>query len=232
MTLEGKLAVVTGASRGIGKAIARALHAAGAEVIITGRHQETLEAAAKAIGERCHPYVCDQSDPEAITAMAMKIQLERGAPDILINNAGMMQSRPVGQIPLEMWDAVIATNLTGVFLVTQAFLQGMIGKEQGDIIMISSMSGKKGDPGASVYAASKFGVQGFAQSLMYEVRKHNIRVMVLNPSRVDTAEGVSATEDPRGHTLHADDLASTIVHLVTLPRRTMIRDMDIYGTNP
>lgn len=232
MTLEGKLAVVTGASRGIGKATAKALHAAGAEVVITGRHKETLEAAAKDIGERCHPYVCDQSDPEAIAAMAMKVQLERGAPNILVNNAGMMQSRPVGQMPLEMWDAVIATNLTGVFLVTQAFLQGMIGKEQGDIIMISSMSGKKGDPGASAYAASKFGLQGFSQSLMYEVRKHNIRVMVINPSRVDTAEGTSPTEDPRGHTLHADDLASTIVHLVTLPRRTLIRDMDVYGTNP
>jgi len=229
--LAGKIAVVTGGSRGIGQAIAKALYEEGATVAITGRHEETLRQSAKQIGERCHPFVCDQKDPTAIQKMASRVIEKLGNPDILVNNAGMMRSEYVQEMPLELWNAVLATNLTGVFLTTQAFLPGMIGKDRGDIVMISSMSGKKGDPGASAYAASKFGVQGFSQSLMYEVRKHNIRVMVLNPSSVDTNQRTSV-ENGKGLTLHADDLATTVVHLVTLPRCTMIRDMDIYGTNP
>ena len=107
----------------------------------------------------------------------------------------------------------------------------MLRKERADIFVISSMSGKKGDPGAAAYAASKFGLQGFAQALMYEVRKHNVRVMVLNPSSVDTREAAGEDHGP-GLFLHARDIADTIVHLARLPGRTLIRDMDIYGTNP
>jgi len=154
-----------------------------------------------------------------------------GAPDILVNNAGSMKSSSVATMSLELWNQVIATNLTGVFLTTQAFLPKMLQNERGDIIMISSMSGKKGDPGAAAYAASKFGLQGFSQSLMHEVRKNNLRVMVLNLSSVDKSEDIGPKYGP-GLTLHANDLGATIVHLVTLPGRTMIRDMDIYGTNP
>ncbi len=229
--LSEKFALVTGASRGIGKEIAKALNTAGARIVITGRHEDTLKASAQDVGEHCDYVVCDHSDPKSIEQMASSVINQHGYPDILINNAGCMQSSPVLDMPLELWNKVINTNLTGVFLTTKAFLPGMIEKNRGDIIMISSMSGKKGDPGASVYSASKFGLQGFSQSLMYEVRKNNIRVMVINPSRVDKSEG----ERPlfgQGLTLHAQDIAATVAHLVSLPGRTMIRDMDVYGTNP
>lgn len=106
----------------------------------------------------------------------------------------------------------------------------MLKKDRGDIFMISSMSGKKGDPGAAPYAASKFGLQGFSQSLMYELRKHNIRVTVINPSSVDKGEEGEAF-GPGLH-LHAADIAATIVHLACLPGRTLIRDLDVWGTNP
>ena len=229
--LEGKLAVVTGASRGIGRHIARALAAAGARVAVTGRHGDTLEAAASEIGPACTPYVCDQREPKAIRAMAERVTSGLGVPDILVNNAGGFQGGPVVNMALEDWDDVIRTNLTGVFLTTQAFLPGMIARERGDIFIISSRSGKKGDPGAAAYAASKFGLQGFAQSLLYEVRKSNIRVMVLNPSSVDTGADTGRKEGPGQH-LHAADLAGMIVHLAALPGRTLFRDMDIWGTNP
>ncbi|MGA8163616.1 MAG: SDR family NAD(P)-dependent oxidoreductase [Waddliaceae bacterium] len=229
--LTGKLAVVTGGSRGIGKAAAKALHEAGAGVVITGRHQKTLEAAAIDVGDSCYPIVCDHSDAGSIQHMAALAIDRYGSPDILVNNAGIMKSSSVAAMSLELWEEVIATNLTGVFLTTQAFLPGMLQKKRGDIIMISSMSGKKGDPGASAYAASKFGLQGFSQSLMHEVRKHNVRVAVLNPSSVDKSDDTGPTYGS-GLTLHANDLAATIVHLAALPGRTMIRDMDIYGTNP
>ena len=229
--LTGKVAVVTGASRGIGKHIARALHEAGATVAITGRNRDSIAAAARSIGTRCRAYVCDQRDVEAIRRMAGTVTADLGAPDILVNNAGTFLGAPVVEMPLERWNDVLACNLTGVFLTTQAFLPGMIAKSRGDIFMISSMSGKKGDPGSAAYAASKFGLQGFSQALTYEVRKHNIRVMVLNPSSVDTGEDSGSTHGPGLH-LHAADLAATIVHLACLPGRTLIRDMDIWGTNP
>ncbi len=229
--LQGKVAVVTGGSRGIGRQIAAALHEAGAVVAVTARHRDALEEAACAIGERCHPYVCDQTNPDAVADFADRMMAERGVPDILVNNAGTYAGGPVADTTLEQWHRVIETNLTGVFLTTQAFLPEMIEKGRGDIYMISSMSGKKGDPGSAAYAASKFGLQGFSQSLLYEVRKHNIRVTVLNPSSVDTGSD-SGPDYGRGLRLHAADLGALIVHLSCLPGRTLVRDVDIWGTNP
>jgi 3-oxoacyl-[acyl-carrier protein] reductase len=229
--LSNKLAVVTGGSRGIGKAISKTLCSAGAKVIITGRHRATLEEAAKELGNKVQWFCCDHSSPKSIEAFSMTVLNEHGVPNILINNAGCMKGSLVTETRLEDWNQVVDTNLTGVFLTTKAFLPGMIEKNSGDIIMISSMSGKKGDPGSAAYAASKFGLQGFSQSLMHEVRRNNIRVMVLNPSRVNTSNDTGPKMGP-GLTLHANDIAETVLHLICLPARTMIRDMDIYGTNP
>lgn len=230
-SLAGRIAVVTGGSRGIGRHIARALHQAGATVAITARNEDSLNKTAAEIGDRCRAYPCDQRDPAAITAMSRAVIMDLGAPDILVNNAGTFRGGAVADLPLEAWQDVIETNLTGVFITTQAFLPAMIDKGRGDIFMISSMSGKKGDAGAAAYAASKFGLQGFAQALLYEVRKHNIRVTVLNPSSVDTGDDTSLSHGPGLH-LHAADIAATIVHLALLPGRTLIRDLDIWGTNP
>ncbi|MBI5093928.1 MAG: SDR family NAD(P)-dependent oxidoreductase [Candidatus Hydrogenedentes bacterium] len=229
--LNGTVAVVTGGSRGIGRHIAEALCKAGATVAITGRHKETLNAVEKELGAACHGYVCDQRDPAAVRTMAERVQADWGAPDILVNNAGRMLGGRVADMPLAEWNEVIETNLTGVFLTTQAFLPGMMQRNRGDIFMISSMSGKKGDAGAAAYAASKFGLQGFSQALLYEVRKHNIRVMVLNPSSVNTSPDLGR-EFGEGEHLHAADLAAMIVHLARLPGRTLFRDMDVWGTNP
>lgn len=229
--LNEKIALVTGGSRGIGWHIAKALHDAGLRVGITGRNAEILETAARQIGERCRPFVCDQRDPAAIQAMAKTVLAEMGTPDVLVNNAGVYRGGMVQSLSLDRWNEIIETNLTGVFLTTQAFLPAMIAQERGDIIMIGSMSGKKSDPGTSAYNASKFGLQGFAQALTYEVRKNNIRVMVLNPSSVNTSLEPGEEYGP-GLYLHAADIAQTVVHLVSLPGRTLIRDMDIWGTNP
>jgi 3-oxoacyl-[acyl-carrier protein] reductase len=229
--LSGRIALVTGASRGIGKHIAAALRAAGAAVGITGRHGETLARAAAEVGGGCRPFVCDHRRPEAIRRLAEAVAAELGEVDLLVNNAGVFRSGPVLSLPLEVWDEVLETNLTGVFLATQAFLPAMIERARGDIFMISSMSGKKGDPNTAAYNASKFGLQGFSQALMHEVRRSNIRVVVLNPSTVDTGPDSGRKEGPGLH-LHAADIAATVVHLAALPRRTLVRDLDIYGTNP
>lgn len=229
--LTDKACVVTGASRGIGFHIARALHRAGAQVAITGRNEQTLVEASEQVGERCKYFICDQRNPFAIEKMVNAVIERMGAPDLLVNNAGLFRLLKTLNTTLDNWNEIIETNLTGVFLTTKAFLPSMLEKDRADIVMISSMSGKKGDPGAAAYAASKFGLQGFSQALMYEVRKSNIRVMVLNPSSVDVNDPPGAESGP-GIYLHAADIADTIVHLACLPGRTMIRDMDIYGTNP
>jgi 3-oxoacyl-[acyl-carrier protein] reductase len=229
--LQGRLAVVTGASRGIGFHIASALHAAGATVAMTGREAKALGDAAREVGGRAHAFAADQRDPASIDDMARRVLEALGGPDILVNNAGVFRFSPVLETPLAEWNDILATNLTGVFVTTRAFLPAMLAKDRGDIFMISSMAGKKGDPGSGAYSASKFGLQGFSQSLMYEVRSHNIRVMVLNPSSVDTGPDTGPRHG-KGLYLHAADLAATVVHLASLPGRTMIRDMDIYGTNP
>jgi 3-oxoacyl-[acyl-carrier protein] reductase len=228
--LSGKLAVVTGASRGIGQHIARALHDAGATVAITGRHEDTIGASAAEIGDRCHPFVCDQRHPEAVQAMAQAVVEQLGWPDILVNNAAAFRGGPVAQLSLEAWNEVIETNLTGVFVTTQAFLSGMIRRDRGDIYMIGSMSGVKGDPGSSPYAASKFGLRGFSQALLYEVRQYNVRVTILNLSAVD--KGTPGAPHGKGLHLHAADVAATIVHLAGLPGRTMLREVEVWGTNP
>jgi 3-oxoacyl-[acyl-carrier protein] reductase len=132
---------------------------------------------------------------------------------------------------LEQWQQVIAANLTGVFYTTRCFLPGMLSNERGDIFIISSMNGKQADPGTAAYSASKFGLHGFAQALLYDVRRSNIRVMVINPSQTDTGEDTSPPHGP-GIYLHAADIAATIVHLARLPGRTLVRDLDVWGTNP
>jgi len=229
--LSEKTALVTGASRGIGHAIAKALHQSGARVAITGRYEKTLRAAAKEIGPNCFALDCDHRNPASIQSLTDRFHNALGSLDILVNNAGVMLKKEVIGLSLQDWNDVIGTNLTGVFLTTKAFLPTMMHKTCADIVMISSMSGKKGDFGAAAYTASKFGLQGFSQSLLYEVRRHNIRVTVINPSAVDISEDVGPKDGP-GLTLHANDIAATVVHIVSLPGRTLVRDIDIWGTNP
>lgn len=227
---------MTGGTRGLGHHIAASLLAAGARVAITGRDRASAcTAAADLLASwpraECVGFGCNQSDPDAIAALPAAVQQAIGDPDLVVNNAAVFAGDRVTAMKLEEWNRTIQTNLTGVFLTTQAFLPAMIERRQGDFFMIGSMSGKKGDPGSSAYAASKFGLRGFAQALLYEVRRDNIRVVVLNPSRIDSGPDDGPNAGPGLH-LHAADIGATIVHLAALPGRTLIRDLEIWGTNP
>jgi 3-oxoacyl-[acyl-carrier protein] reductase len=232
--LTDQLVIVTGGSRGIGRHTAIAFHQSGARVAINGRDEKTLTQTAQEIGTRCTPFVCDQSDPNDIERFAERVVDELGPPAILVANAGggWGGDRHVTDLSLEHWRQTIDTNLTGTFLMCKHLLPAMIERGRGDVFIISSMSGKKGDPGSAAYAASKFGLQGFAQSLNQEVRRHNVRVMVLNPSAVNTEPTDDSPMDGPGNYLHAADLAQFMVDLARLPGRTLVRDMDIWGTNP
>lgn len=235
MDLKGKTALISGGGSGIGREIALALGAAGARVAVAGRRADRL---AKVVGElealdtRALAVQADVRQPASIEALVTRVQEELGGIDILVNNAAVFAHGAVVEMSPESWNDVINTNLTGAFLLTRAVLPQMIRRRQGGVVFISSTSGKRADPKAAAYAASKFGLMALAQSLLYEVRRDNIRVIVVSPSLIDTREKKPQQGQVEGVSPHAADVAQTVLHCLQLPQRALIREVEIWGTNP
>lgn len=190
MTLAGKVALVTGGGRGIGKAVALAYAREGAKLAICARTAAEIEATAheiQALKGECRHWVCDVSSEEAVQDLIKKIEKSYGRIDILVNNAGVM-TRPVPLVDLEVrkWDYAIAVNLRGPFLVTKMALPLMMRQKGGSIINISSSIGRGAYANFSAYAASKWGIEGLTQTLAAEVRSYNIRVNSVEPGYVAT----------------------------------------------
>ncbi len=235
--LTGKKALITGGGRGIGREIALHFARAGLDLVLTARTKSQLEAVAKEveeIGRQVLIVPADISQEEEAKSLEKIVSKEMGAIDILVNNAAAFARGHVVDLPVNDWDRVINTNLRGVFLVTKAFLPGMIKQESGTIVMISSTSGKRADPGGAAYAASKFGLMGLSQSLLYEVRKYNIRVMVVSPSLVNTrvVDYEAVPKEGAGVRLRAEDVAEAILQSVSLPPRALVREIELWATNP
>jgi 3-oxoacyl-[acyl-carrier protein] reductase len=234
-TLAGQTAVVTGAGSGIGREIALALAGAGAAVALVGRRQDRLQAVATELAALgCTPLVLPADVREPATGLHIVAAVEREWQhlDILIHNAAAFARGAVADLDPHAWDDVLATNLTGPFLLTRAALPGMIRRRRGSIVFIGSTSGKRGDAGMAAYCASKFGLLGLAHSLLYEVRKHDIRVTVVSPSGIDTGPEPPPSESVRGVRPHASDVAAAVLHCLAQPPRVMIREVEIWGTNP
>lgn len=189
MSIEGRIALVTGATRGIGKAIALQLASQGATVIGTATSEsgaEKIKASLLEIGNAGTGIVLDVSSLESITAVLADINEQFGAPTILINNAGITRDNLMLRMKEEEWDAVINTNLTSIFRVSKAVLRGMTKARWGRIINISSVVGKMGNAGQANYAAAKAGVEGFSRSLAREVGSRGITVNNVAPGFIDT----------------------------------------------
>ncbi|MFQ5604218.1 MAG: SDR family NAD(P)-dependent oxidoreductase [bacterium] len=187
--LAGKKALITGSGRGIGREIALHFARAGADVVLTARNESRLRAVAeeiKTLSRKVLTLPADICQEQQVANLARTVSAEWGALDILVNNAAAFARGNVVDLASSDWDKVINTNLRGAFLVTHYFLKDMIQQQSGTIVMVSSTSGKRADAGGAAYSASKFGLMGLAQSLLYEVRQHNIRVVVVSPSLVDT----------------------------------------------
>jgi 3-oxoacyl-[acyl-carrier protein] reductase len=189
LNLEGQVAIVTGASRGIGAAIADALAAAGARVAGTA----TTEQGAAAIGERlavspapCCGEVLDVNDPEGAEALVARVGGKLGVPTVLVNNAGVTRDQILLRMKEEDWDAVIGTNLRSVFRLSKACLRGMMKARHGRIVSIASVVGAMGNPGQTNYAAAKAGMMGFTRSLAREIGSRGITVNVVAPGFIDT----------------------------------------------
>ena len=236
-SLAGKVALVTGAGKGIGKAIAVALAKEGAHVGLVARTEKDIQAVAAelaALGVKAAVATADVADRAQVEAAVAAVQGQLGPVDILINNAGTATFGKFLELEPEVWEQQIRVNVFGVYYATRAVLPGMIERKTGDIVNISSTAGKSGSPVTSAYSASKFAVFGLSESLMQEVRKHNIRVTALAPSTVVTDLANSAnliTGDPE-RVMHPEDFAELVVSQLKLNRRVFVKEASIFSTNP
>lgn len=229
--LTGQLAVVTGAARGIGAAIARRLAAMGATVVLTARDQARLDEVAREIeskGGKPETAAFDLLDPEAIARFGESIRKRHSRCDILVNNAGVGHiGAPLHQMSPEDWDAVLGTNLRGPYLMIRAFAPLMIdGSKQGrpgHIVNISSLAGHNPLKNGAAYAASKWGLNGLTYSVAEELREYGIRVSAVAPGSVNTGFNVArGSSDKR---LQPDDIASVVAMLVTQAPQSFVSEV-------
>ncbi|NIG54204.1 3-ketoacyl-ACP reductase [Chitinophaga sp. Cy-1792] len=236
-TLKGKKALITGAGKGIGRALALALAAEGVDVALMGRTLEPLEAVAaevRAHGVKAAVATGNVASITEVNTAVAKLTAELGPIDILINNAGISTFGGFMELTPERWEEIIQVNLLGAYYVTRAVLPSMIDRKTGDIINISSTAGQRGAPLTSAYSASKFGLLGMTESLMLEVRKHNIRVSALTPSTIatDMAKELKLTDGNPEKVLQPEDLAEFVVAQLKLNRRVTIKSAGLWSTNP
>jgi 3-oxoacyl-[acyl-carrier protein] reductase len=184
--LTGKVALVTGGTRGIGQAIATTLHGCGATVAIAGRDLARAEAAAAAIGEGVRGFACDVSDAASVTALVETVERELGSLDILVNNAGVTKDNVVMRLKDEDWDAVVDANLKGAFVAIRAATRGMMKRRWGRIINITSVVGLTGNRGQANYAASKAGLVGLTKSVAKELASRNVLCNAIAPGFIET----------------------------------------------
>jgi len=222
--LTGKCALITGASGGIGGAVARALHGAGATVGLSGTRVEPLEALAAELGERAHVLPCNLSDAEAVNALPKQAAEVMGAVDILVNNAGITRDNLFMRMSDEEWQSVLDVNLTATFKLCKGVLRGMMKARWGRIVNIGSVVGSTGNPGQGNYAAAKAGLIGMSKSLAYEVASRGITVNTVSPGFIATAMTDKLTDDqkagilnqvPAGRMGDPEEIGSAVLYLAS-----------------
>lgn len=232
-SLNGKIALVTGAGRGIGAAIALKLASLGATPIACGRTLARLQHTAgqiRSAAGHAEAIACDVADWKSVAALADRVQKTFGRLDILVNNAGIGGfSGPLHTMPQEKWDEIFNTNLRGVFYMIRAFAPIMIAAGGGDIVNISSIAGKNPLPNGAAYAASKWGLNGLSYSVAEELRSHNIRVSVVCPGSTHTEFSPHAGKSP-DKMLGAEDVAHAVAMLVTSRPQAFVSEVVLRPT--
>ena len=237
MDLTDAVAVVTGASSGLGTHFSRSLIDRGATVYGLARSNDKLEAIRDDLGDAFRPLPCDVRDEEQVAKAFDTVRTDGGRIDVLLNNAGLGQFGPVDDLPLEKWDVQMDTNLRGVFLCTREAVPTMREQNEasgfgGHIVNIASIAGLLGNPNLTAYNASKFGVRGFSESLMKEVRDDGIRVTCMYPGSVETSffdvAGVDMTDNP----LQPEDVSATVMHVLESPANHLISEVVLRPLRP
>jgi len=235
--LKNKNALITGAGKGIGKAVAIALAKEGVNLILVSRTQNDIDQLAEEaskFGIKTLALSADVADINSINGAVEKALAEFKTIDILINSAGIASFGKFLELEPEAWERIIQVNLMGTYYTTRAIIPNMIERQTGDIINISSTAGLNGNALTSAYSASKFAVLGLTDSLMQEMRKHNIRVTALTPSTVatDMAKDLNLTDGNPEKVMQSEDMADLIIAQLKLNRRVFIKNSSIWSTNP
>ena len=236
MILDGKIALVTGSSRGIGFAIADALVRAGARVMLSARDPRGLAHAVERLERvgagRVRGVPCDVRRHAEVKELIRRTVAELGGLDILINNAGVGGFGRVSELPVEVWEQVLGTNLTGVFHCSREAIPALRARGGGWIINLGSLAGKNPMADGAAYCASKFGLVGFSESLMLDVRHDNIRVSCLMPGSVATGFNDRTPGEQDGWKIQPEDLGQIVVDLLSVPGRTLPSRIEIRPTRP
>lgn len=236
LDLTGKVAIVTGSTRGIGLAIAEALLASGARVVISARTAEAVKRVAERLSKQhgeasTAAVVCDVGRYEDCRELVARTVQQLGRLDVLVNNAGVGGFRPVAEMEPQHWRSVIDTNLSGVFYCSREAIPQLKQAGGGWIINIGSLAGKNAFPGGAAYNASKFGLIGFSEALMQEVRHDNIRVSYIMPGSVATEFDGSATPSG-GWMIQPEDIAEIVLDLLRFPARTLPSRIEVRPSKP
>jgi NADP-dependent 3-hydroxy acid dehydrogenase YdfG len=239
--LDGRVAVVTGASSGIGEATVRALSEAGASVALGARRTDRLQALADTLGGRSLVHEVDVSDEEQARGFVQAAHDELGGLHILVNNAGVMLLGPVADADTEEWRTMIGVNLLGLLYCTHAALPLIGANGGGDVVNISSVAGRRADAGAAVYNMTKFGVHAFSEALRQEALHAGIRVTTVAPGFVETElqghntnplvrQAMERSREQIGEVLRAEDIADAILHAVTRPPHVCVNEVVVRPT--
>ncbi|MEM9762242.1 MAG: 3-oxoacyl-[acyl-carrier-protein] reductase [Pseudomonadota bacterium] len=223
--LTGKVALVTGATGGIGGEIAKGLHGAGATVVLSGTREAPLLALAAALGDRAHAVPCVLSDKEAVEGLPKAVEAAAGGPvDILVNNAGITKDQLFMRMSDDEWDAVMDVNLKAAFRLSKAVLRGMMKKRWGRIVQITSVVGHTGNPGQGNYTAAKAGLTAMSKSLAAEVATRGVTVNCVAPGFIETAMTEKLNDDQKGRIMGAipagrmgtaEEVAGAVVYLAS-----------------
>jgi 3-oxoacyl-[acyl-carrier protein] reductase len=231
-SISGLKILITGGSSGIGKATAKLLVSQGAIVAITGRDKEKLDKVAQEI--KAIPIHLDVSNYNTIDIKILDAFHSMGGIDVLINNAGIGTFGELAEVKIEHFEKTFATNVFGLTLITQEVVKFFKTQEKGTIINIGSTAASKGFAGGSVYASSKFALRGLTQCWRSELRKYNIRVVLVNPSEVTTAFNNENREERKevSNKLSSNEIAHAIQSVISMDSRGFISEMDVWATNP
>ena len=237
MDLNGKVAIVTGASAGLGVDFSRELVKKGAHVYGLARTKSKMDDLQTELGALFHPVAVDVRDEDQVAAAIQQAVDEQGRIDVLVNNAGLGKFGPVDAMPLDQWDVQMDTNLRGVFLCTKAVLPAMKAQNVssgfgGHVVNIASVAGLVGNPNLTAYNATKFGLRGFSEALMKEVRNDGIKVTCIYPGSVATnfssVSGSSGSPNP----MQSIDIALTLLHVLETPDNYLISEVMMRPLRP
>ena len=230
--LTGKVAIVTGSTKGIGLAVAERFVNEGASVVVSSRTPKEVAAVAKRLGERATGIACDVADPAACQSLVAESIQRLGRLDVLVNNAGAGIIKPISELTVEEWQLQIDVNLGGVFYLSKAALPHLSASGDGFIINIGSLAGRNPFGGGTGYNASKFGLVGMTEAMNLDVRHDDVRVSIIMPGSVNTAFGGGQQKPERSWPLEADDCALAVMQLLEFPKEAHVSRIEMRPSQP